>query len=281
MARFEVGSRFFADFDATPLATANGDIAVQNSHLIRIRAKEGIENFIGDFEYNDKGQPIGTILEYRFVSYTGQRVYTIEDANIDAEELRETAASGGDFLKLIFRGDDSFVGAGLADQMAGYEGNDLLKGRGGNDELSGLTGDDTLFGDIGNDVLFGGSGWDTLRGGTDDDWLDGGRGRNRLTGGEGDDTFVFMERGQPDTVADFGAGDRIALGFGGLGPIGFLDPSSFDLGSEAENRKQHVLYDGDTGWLLHAENGSASDPQKIVRIGKGLDFLGADDILVI
>lgn len=283
MAKFEVGSRFFADFDGTPLATANGDITVQNSHLIRIRAKEGIENFIGDFEYNDEGLPTGTILEYRFVSYTSHRVYTIADANIDVEELRETASSGdpAKFLKLIFRGDDSLLGADLADEMGGYDGNDLLRGRKGGDELRGSSGDDAAFGGADNDILLGGTGSDTLKGGAGDDWLDGGRGRNRLTGDDGDDTFVFAASGQPSTVTDLEAGDRIALGFGGLGPIGLLDPDSFHHGAEAENRKQQILYDGDTGWLLHAENGSASDPEKIARIGKGLDYLGADDILLI
>ena len=61
MARFTVGTGFSADFDGTPLATANGEIRVANAHLIRIRVdrlEKGFENFIGDLEY-EGGLPAG------------------------------------------------------------------------------------------------------------------------------------------------------------------------------------------------------------------------------
>ena len=68
MARLRVGQGFFANFDTTPLATASGPILVADDHLIRIDAKDGIENFIGRFHYNTEGLPLGTIDTYRLVS---------------------------------------------------------------------------------------------------------------------------------------------------------------------------------------------------------------------
>ncbi len=89
MARFTVGPGFFADFDATPIATADGEITVADSHLIRIRVdhvEDGFENFIGDFEYVD-GLPIGTVREYLLTS-DNNPVYRISSADIDVLELR-------------------------------------------------------------------------------------------------------------------------------------------------------------------------------------------------
>lgn len=282
MAKLEVGRGFFANFSTTPLATASGDILVANSDLIRIDAQDGIESFFGSFTYNQQGLPLGTILKYTLVPQ-GNTKYTISNANIDVLELRETAASGDpeNFLKLIFRGNDSVIGAGLDDKMAGYRGNDVLKGRSGNDSLKGVDGSDTIFGGPGNDFLMGGSDRDVLYGGTGADWLNGGSDRNWLTGGEGDDTFVFAARGQPNTITDFEEGDQIALGFSGLGPGGVLDPAYFHVGAKAENRQQKILYDSDEGWLLYAKYGSATrQPEKFAKIYEGLG-LGADDFLVI
>jgi Ca2+-binding RTX toxin-like protein len=283
MAKLQVGPGFFANFDTTPLATASGDILVSNDHLIRIDAKDGLENFIGRFHYNDEGLPLGTIDKYLLVS-AGDTIYAITHADIDVLELRETAASGNpeDFLKLIFRGDDDIAGANLDDTMAGYKGDDHLHGLKGDDTLSGLAGRDKIAGGAGNDVLLGGTGRDALYGGSGDDWLDGGPARNSLTGGGGHDTFVFVAPGKPDTIADFHSGDRIALGFAGLGPTGTLDPDAFHRGASAENRHQKILYDSHTGSLLYAKHGSATDhPVKFAEIGKGLDHLDAHDFFVL
>lgn len=283
MAKLEVGRGFFANFSTTPLATASGDILVADSHLIRIDAKDGIESFFCNFTYNEQGLPLGTILKYTLV-FQGDTKYTISNVNIDVLELRETAASDDpeNFLKLIFRGNDSLVGVGLNDKMAGYRGSDILKGRSGNDSLKGVDGNDTIFGGPGHDFLIGGNDRDVLYGGTGDDWLNGGPDRNRLTGGEGDDTFVFSARGQPNTITDFDAGDRIGLGFSGIGPNGALDPAYFHVGAKAEDRQQKILYDSDGGWLLYAQEGSATrHPEKFARIYKDLDHLDAGDFFVI
>ena len=276
MARLTVGPGFFADFDATPIATADGEITVADAHLIRIRVdrvEDGFENFIGDFEYVD-GLPIGTVREYLLTS-DNNPVYRISSADIDVLELRRIAGLDDPqkFLGYIFRADDRLVGQSLDDEMAGYAGNDVLKGRAGNDRLKGMAGADTIFGGAGRDALIGGTG---------DDWLDGGRARNKLTGGAGSDTFVFRDSGRPDKVTDFTECDRIALGFSSLGPAGALDPAEFHLGAKADTLDQHILYDRDTGWLLYAAEGSDTlHPERFARIGKGLDHLGADDFFVI
>jgi hypothetical protein len=276
MARFKVGPGFFANFDTTPIATADGDVVFNDAHLIRIavdRLPDAFENYIGDFEYPD-GLPLGTVTEFRLTS-DGRLVYRIASADIDVLQLREIAGLGdpAKFLEYIFRDDDRFVGNRLDDAMDGYAGDDVMRGRQGDDRLKGMAGDDRLF---------GGPGRDRLLGGTGDDWLNGGKGRDCLTGGPGSDTFVFREAGGPDKATDFGGDDRIALAFFGLGPPGALDPCALHLGGRAETPEQRVLYDSDTGWLRYAADGSDTEhPTKVAYIGRGLCGLDASDFLVL
>ena len=192
MAKFDVGRGFFANFDTTPIATADGTLIERNAHLIRFsvdRVPNGFESFIGDFTFTDEGQPVGTATEVRFDTGDTQ-IYRISDADINTLELLRIAGEDDPqaFLRYIFRADDRFVGAGRADLMRGYAGNDTLIGRGG------------------DDALFGGPGRDKLRGGCGDDWLDGGRGRNVLVGGKGDDSFIFRDDCRADLVKDFPGG---------------------------------------------------------------------------
>ena len=268
MATFSVGRGFFANFASTPIATADGEITVADSTLIRIsvdRVPAGFENFIGAFSYTDAGLPLGTVREFRLTS-GAELIYRIAQADIDVLELRRIAGADDPqaFLRYIFRADDRLTGAGLGDQMSGYAGADRLLG---------LAGDDSLF---------GGRGRDLLRGGPGADWLDGGPGADRLTGGGGRDTFLFREHCRADTVTDFGACDRIGLGFDGLGPAGPLDPAAFHIGAQALAPEQRILYDSDTGWLLYAAQGSDTDhPARFAHIGEGLADLGAADFLVL
>ena len=288
MPKFEVGAGFHADFNTIPIATASGD-TVASDHLIRIKTvagngrPAGFENFIGDFNY-DSGLPTGNIDEFRFVTDAEELVYLIAKANIDVVELRETAELHDPqaFLKLIFRANDSLTGAALDDMMGGFDGRDRLKGKAGDDWLRGMNGRDAVRGNAGDDLVYGGKGADALNGGTGNDRLDGGRGSNLLTGAAGDDTFVFIKSGWPNVITDFSRGDRIALGFAGLGPTGPLDRHQFHRGAEARNTNQKILYDENTGWLLYARKGSAThDPEKFAHVGKGVDHLGAEDFFVI
>jgi Ca2+-binding RTX toxin-like protein len=290
MPKFTVGHGFFADFFNVPLATANGDFVTADADLIRIQTAAGdgrpagFENYIGDFTYTEEGLPLGKIDEYRFVTLAEAPVYDIAEANISVLQLRKAAEQGDPqaFLRLIFRADDSLIGAALDDTMRSFTGHDRLRGRAGDDWLGGMSGSDAVLGNAGDDELRGGGGRDTLRGGTGDDRLDGGKGRNLLTGGEGDDTFVFRTPGKPNRIADFGKGDLIALGFPGLGPSGPLDPSAFHRGATANKPWHTILYDEDSGWLLYARKGSeTADPLAFAKVGKHIGHLVADDFVVI
>ena len=105
------------------------------------------------------------------------------------------------------------IGTNRADDLRGGAGADRLVGRRGNDELRGKGGDDELRGGRGNDLLRGGAGDDVLHGGRGNDVLRGGIGNDVLHGGRGGDRFAFAlgARGRK-VIADFGAGDTIALG---------------------------------------------------------------------
>lgn len=107
-------------------------------------------------------------------------------------------------------GTKEFYGSDAANIIVGSDGSDIIDGRGGNDTLAGDWG--RLFGTgySTNATLD-----DTIRGGDGDDLLSGDYGANHLTGGAGNDTFVVDVNATATTIADFGAGDRLAL-FGGL-----------------------------------------------------------------
>jgi Ca2+-binding RTX toxin-like protein len=105
------------------------------------------------------------------------------------------------------REDDTLIGDGVGNTLAGDLGADTIFGGGGNDLLLGdgfinvsadlvstITydrgtegGNDQLNGGGGDDSLYGGGGADTLRGGADNDDLHGGSGDDLLVGGFGDD----------------------------------------------------------------------------------------------
>ncbi|MCB1502084.1 MAG: autotransporter-associated beta strand repeat-containing protein, partial [Bauldia sp.] len=177
---------------------------------------------------------------------------------------------------LVTDGDDRVKGMGSKDKLSGLAGDDTLRGNKGNDTLKGGDGDDHLKGGKGNDVLKGEAGADTL---------DGGSGKDELTGGADDDTFVFANPKQPDTVTDWTEGDVIALvksAFPGIGPKGDLDADAFHVGMRAMTANQKIVYDPDTGRLSFYKDGSHTlDPVDFVRIGKHLGDLDAGDFIVI
>jgi Ca2+-binding RTX toxin-like protein len=190
-------------------------------------------------------------------------------------------------------GDDMIRGAGGNDTVSGNDGNDGLSGGSGADTIPGGAGDDTiaggrgsdrLFGDAGNDTIHGGKDSDVLDGGDGDDILDGGKGSNKLTGGEGADSFLFNFPNAFNRVTDYGSEDIFLLaksGFKGIGPAGTLEAKRFHVGSEAETRKQKILYDEDKGIVLFAEKGSATaNPVKFAKIGKDLDIDHTDFLVI-
>ncbi|MEN6328442.1 MAG: calcium-binding protein [Syntrophomonas sp.] len=118
-------------------------------------------------------------------------------------------------------------GSESADNIQGFENDDVIDGLGGNDNIYGRYGNDTLdggsendalYGENGNDHLIGGSGDDRLYGGDEDDVLDGGSGVDYLEGNSGNDTYIFGRGYGSDTIVDDdstpGNIDRLTLAAG-------------------------------------------------------------------
>ena len=148
------------------------------------------------------------------------------------------------------------------------------------DVLSGLGGDDALWGHGRKDKLKGGDGDDTLRGGL---------GNDRLKGGADSDSFVFstkLGKKNVDKVADFShKHDTIFLDnaiFKKLKVDGELKGKFFEIGNEADDKNDYVLYDEDTGGLSYDRDGSKDKikPVEFARLDDHLK-LKVDDFLVI
>lgn len=100
------------------------------------------------------------------------------------------------------------------------DGNDTLIGYGGDDVLAGGLGNDSLSGYAGNDVLDGGDGDDGLSGGDGDDVLIGGSGNDRMDGGLGADTYVLGRGHGIDRISNFdtSAGKDVVQYLEGIDP---------------------------------------------------------------
>lgn len=215
----------------------------------------------------------------------------------------------GNFESSLFSGNDKIIGSRSDDVLIGYlgrdringgggddiitggkkgggnDGSDKLRGRDGDDTINGCKGGDLIFGDDGSDALYGSGGKDVIYGGTGDDLIDGGKGKNKLTGGDDNDTFVFAHLGAVSKVTDYQIGETIELArkaFSGIGPKGMLQAEYFHVGDHASADHAQILYDDQSGWLLFARKGAATDnPVKIVWIGAALADFDHGDIMVI
>ena len=98
-------------------------------------------------------------------------------------------------------------------------------------------GNDRLTGNALNNTLTGGAGNDSLTGGAGDDTLVGGLGTDSLVGGAGNDQFVFNGTAFSattfgiDTIADFSAGDKIALSKAVFTAVTSVAGAGFSVGS--------------------------------------------------
>jgi trimeric autotransporter adhesin len=125
--------------------------------------------------------------------------------------------------------------SGVANSLAGLDGDDWLQGRSLNDTLDGGGGQDSLYAAAGNDLvsggaendaLYGGDGDDIVNGGSGDDFLDGGKGNDTLDGGFGNDslmgaqgskTFLFGRGSGRDSIVGFSdtpTSNTVVLGSG-------------------------------------------------------------------
>jgi Ca2+-binding RTX toxin-like protein len=134
--------------------------------------KDGTSMVFGgnNFERTDSVVTGGTIKSAEFFNAAGDKIYTFENLNADAEEIYKAFTLDRDPLRIIhglMDGNDTVLGTKRADSVWGFGGNDTLNGKGGAD------------------------------------WLYGHRGNDTLTGGTGADTFVFLTGYDNDTVTDF------------------------------------------------------------------------------
>lgn len=180
----------------------------------------------------------GNLTEYRVLDSTsasGTVFMTVTDLNIDFGTIASYALTGDSYaaLSVAFAGNDAMVFSHVADEVAGYLGNDTMQGNGGDDTIFGgrsiadsLDSADSIQGNDGNDLIFGNYGNDTIWGdsetasaGDGADVIYGGRGEDEIRGGAGNDS-LYGGGGiaHPADEADFivgGAGDDYILGNGG------------------------------------------------------------------
>lgn len=135
-------------------------------------------------------------------------------------------------------------------------------------------GNDRLIGNTLNNRLDGGAGNDSLTGGAGDDTLVGGLGTDNLVGGAGNDQFVFNGATAfsattfgLDNIADFSAGDKIALSktvFAALTSVagaGFSAASDFAVVTDEGNAALSsalIVYNPAFGSLFYNQNGAAA-----------------------
>ena len=139
-----------------------GYITVANSTLIQIGHGGYIQNYYGNFSYNQYGLSGGTVTSTDYFEY-GHKIYQITGGRYSALTV-ERYLNGADSMGLfsyVFQGHDTLNGSAQADTLLGYLGNDKLYGNAGNDILKGGGGNDILNGGSGADTMLGGSGNDT------------------------------------------------------------------------------------------------------------------------
>ncbi|MBO5320519.1 MAG: hypothetical protein J6B01_12035 [Ruminococcus sp.] len=108
----------------------------------------------------------------------------------------------GDGFNIIYggEGNDTLAGGKDMDFMYGGDGDDLLLSRNGVNVLFGGNGNDTIYDGDDGSYLSGGDGDDFLYGGGGADVLDGGAGNDYLQGDHGDDTYIFGNGYDTDTI---------------------------------------------------------------------------------
>jgi Ca2+-binding RTX toxin-like protein len=171
------------------------------------------------------------------------------------------------------------------ENVNGGSGNDILTGDGLANRLAGNDGDDRLAGGDGNDVLLGGAGRDKLDGGKGNDELDGGPGNDVLIGGKNSDSFVFStaldRHNNVDKIRDFKPGaDTIVLDhavFAELEPGG-LKAKHFIVGDNAKDGNDYIIYDD--GRLSYDADGKGGGKAVLFAKLKGAPEIDVADFLV-
>jgi len=184
--------------------------------------------------------------------------------DVYAGDGNDTVAAGDSAtIDLVFGGNGN-------DLIDGQAGADVLFGQAGGDTVIGGNGDDWVQGDDGDDSLSGGAGTlDWLEGGTGNDTIDGGTGQDWLAGGTGGDRFVFDTGAGVNAVADFAAGDTVAIR---------IDINGATVASYADLLAQGRVtqFGGDGAIILSQNPGAFTD--YVLLIGFGADGLSAANV---
>ncbi|MCP4383950.1 MAG: calcium-binding protein [Hyphomicrobiales bacterium] len=175
-----------------------------------------------------------------------------------------------------------------ADTIYGIDGDYDVKCGDGNDSISGIIGASDIRGGKGSDTISA-LGVGTLKGGKGKDLLDGGPGKDELVGGKDNDTFQFsdeLKKSNVDKILDFEPNkDTIALEqgvFAGIG--GSLSKKEFEIGKEADDNKDRIIYDKKKGKLYHDADGKGGDDQDLfAKLDKKLklDHNDFDMVLIV
>ncbi|RJF94732.1 calcium-binding protein [Oleomonas cavernae] len=147
----------------------NGEVVAFTSTFIRVRAvMPGIEYIFDITGYglhaNDDGTLAGTVTGIKD-QFNGSPTFDMSGFSLDGEQLLTLldSADPSALEKEILKGNDTLTAASSADEIFGYQGNDVIRGNAGNDTLDGGTGNDTLYGGTGNDRFIVDSASDSVR----------------------------------------------------------------------------------------------------------------------
>lgn len=214
-------------------------------------------------------------------------------------------------------GNDTLVGSGGSDTMVGGLGNDTYYidvatdvivesvGQGSDTVISSInytlganveslilnTGATNGVGNGLDNFIYGNAAANVLSGAAGADTLIGSVGNDSLYGGAGADQFVFdsVLNGSTnvDTIADFAAGDKIALSatvFTSVGPVGPLAAGLFHsgagvTGSAAVSQGAGIYYNTSTGMLYYDADGFGGAASTAFAKLTGLPALTSADFL--
>jgi Ca2+-binding RTX toxin-like protein len=155
-------------------------------------------------------------------------------------------------------GIENVVGTSRVDTIIGNDAANDLRGGGGDDHLNGGRGDDTLIGGTGRDTIIGGSGRDRILG---DHLLDAAS-ADTLTGGADSDIFVFVNRGQAQTISTSPISKTVSV----MDQITDFDTTGtdrdqvdlsaiFDLHTNFNGTAQQAI---DAGYIYFVQSGNAT-----------------------
>jgi Ca2+-binding RTX toxin-like protein len=168
--------------------------------------------------------------------------------------------------------------------LEGSELRDLMSAGPGNDTVIGGLGNDRLDGGSGDDMLSGGEGDDTLIGGDGNDTLDSGAGKNRLEGLAGNDTYIFDEFFEENTIIETSGYDTIFAYASFVSQNDSIEEirlmGNVISGSVRSDRAAPISIYGNSLLASSLEGGSGADTLVGAARGDALYGKGGNDILI-